>query len=393
MQRVVLIVLDGVGCGELPDAKSYGDIGSNTLGNLGKQIAKSGKLHLPNLTRWGLGNITDIPGVPKIPLNECIASFGKCNELSKGKDTTSGHWEMAGVVVKKAFKTYPKGFPKKAIDEWIRKTKIPGVLGNKSASGTEIIKELGEEHIKTGKPILYTSADSVWQVAAHEETFGLRNLYDICKEARSICDDLDIGRVIARPFIGKKASDFKRTHHRKDYSQSPTSKTMMEYLVDRHVPVVGIGKIWNIYNGAGIQESHETADNAEGLKVLKKVLKKTNSGLLFLNLVDFDMLYGHRRDPIGFAKSLEEFDSFLPQLQKELEPEDIVIVSADHGNDPTYKGSDHTREYVPLLVYSKSKKAIDLGTRHSFADIGQSVLHSILGKDKLLKEGKSFYHK
>lgn len=387
INRVVLIVLDGVGCGALPDADQYGDPGADTLGHVSQKYSA---LRLPHLARWGAGHLTNMPTVARLPLDQCVASVGRCAELSQGKDTTAGHWEMSGCVVTKAFATFPNGFPKEALERWIDENKLPGVLGNVSASGTEIIERLGEEHMRTGKPILYTSADSVWQVAVHEEKFGLDRLYEICKSARDICDDLKISRVIARPFIGKTATDFKRTHNRKDYSQTPPSKTMMEHVLDAGLPSVGIGKIWNIFNGKGIKDSLETHDNADGMQTLEKALTTYDKGLLFVNLIDFDMLYGHRRDVEGFAKSLEQFDAFIPRLESRLTSSDLVIVSADHGNDPTYRGTDHTREYVPLLAFNPGAKARDLGNRQSFADIGQTVAHALTGKDNRLAVGRSF---
>ena len=387
LKRVILIILDGVGAGELPDAAAYGDPGSDTLGHVSKSFPS---LRLPNLARWGLGHLTKMPTVPALPIDQCVASFGRCAELSKGKDTTAGHWEMAGVVVETAFTTYPKGFSKEVVDRWCKENNLPGVLANCVASGTEIIKQYGEEHMRTGKPILYTSADSVWQIAAHEESFGLDRLNAIGLSARKLCDELKISRVITRPFLGKTAADFTRTHHRKDLSQTPPRKTMMEFVLEAGLPSVGVGKIWNIFNGRGIGESLETHDNADGLKTLDIALGKYPAGLLFVNLIDFDMLYGHRRDVPGFAKALEEFDAFIPTLETRLGPDDLVIVSADHGNDPTYRGSDHTREYVPLLAYHKGSKARALGDRRTFADIGQTVAHALTGAETSLTVGTSF---
>jgi phosphopentomutase len=386
IKRAILIVLDGVGAGAAPDAKEYGDPGADTLGHVS---AAHKSLRLPNLERWGVGNLTKMPTVPTRAPGDCVASFGRCRELSKGKDTTSGHWEMAGIVVETPFATFPNGFPAKIVERWVRENNLPGVLGNVAASGTEIIKQLGEEHVRTGKPILYTSADSVWQIAAHEESFGLDRLNAISKSARKICDELQISRVISRPFVGKSVADFKRTHHRKDLSQTPPSKTMMEHVIDAGLPSIGIGKIWNIFNGRGIQESLETEDNADGLRVLNKALGKYDRGLLFVNLIDFDMLYGHRRDVPGFARALEEFDAFIPQLEKKLSADDLVIISADHGNDPTYRGTDHTREHVPLLAFRKGAAARALGDRDSFADIGQTIVHALTGRASLAK-GSSF---
>lgn len=384
--RVIWVVLDGVGAGELPDAKAYGDTGSNTLGNLARAFKqKTGRpLNLPHLEAWGLGNITDIDGVPARWSGKGEGAFGRAIELSLGKDTTAGHWEMAGVVVKKAFTTYPKGFSHEVIDHWCRENELPGVLGNKIASGTEIIDELGPEHMRSGKPILYTSADSVWQVAAHEKSFGLERLLKICKSARKLCDELQISRVIARPFIGdpSQGKPFKRTYNRKDYAQPPTSPTYLDYLGTHEIPVLGIGKISNIYAGQGIAENIDTQGNTDGIRVLCDQMQARREGLIFCNLVDFDMLYGHRRDVDGFAKALEEFDAAIPELKKQMGPRDLLIVASDHGNDPTYRGTDHTREYIPLLAYSPSQKSqgpVDLGTRSSFGDVGATVVQALLG--------------
>lgn len=390
--RVILIVLDGVGAGELPDAKTYGDTGSNTLGNLARVYRqKTGKtLQLPNLASWGINQITPMEGVTAPSSGKSEGAYGRAVERSRGKDTTSGHWEMAGLVINTAFATFPNGFPKDVIDRWCRENNLPGVLGNKSASGTEIIEELGEEHMRTGKPILYTSADSVWQVAAHEESFGLDRLLKICKSARVICDELKIGRVIARPFIGDrpaggdkaKGIPFKRTYNRKDYAQLPPSDTFLDQLRHAGVDTLGIGKISNIYAGQGISENIDTKGNTDGIRVLIEQLEQRKKGLIFCNLIDFDMLYGHRRDVEGFAMALEEFDRAMPEMKKRLTPRDLVLISADHGNDPTFPGTDHTREYIPILAYSPAQKnqgSVDLGVRTSFADIGATTVHALLG--------------
>ncbi|MGZ3708154.1 MAG: phosphopentomutase, partial [Bdellovibrionota bacterium] len=333
--RVIWIVLDGVGAGELPDAQVYGDHGANTLGNLSRAYhAKTGKtLSLPNMEAWGLGNITAIDGVPSRATGLGEGAAGRAIELSLGKDTTSGHWEMAGLVVSKAFKTFPDGFSAEIIDRWVKENGLPGILGNKAASGTEIIEELGEEHVRTGKPIVYTSADSVWQIAAHEQAFGLERLYKISKSARVICDELQIGRVIARPFIGDPTQGipFKRTYHRKDYAQIPFAQTYLDVLRERKIDTLGIGKISNIYAGQGISENIDTEGNADGIRVMLEQLEKRTHGLLFCNLIDFDMLYGHRRDVTGFARALEEFDAAVPELKKRLTPRDLVLIAADHG--------------------------------------------------------------
>ncbi len=396
--RVILIVLDGVGAGELPDAPVYGDRTSNTLGNLSRSFKKSAgrSISLPNLEAWGLGNITSIDGVPGRLEGQGEGAFGRAVELSRGKDTTSGHWEMAGLVVSKAFVTYPQGFPKEVVDRWVKENDLPGVLGNCIASGTEIIAQLGEEHVRTGKPILYTSADSVWQVAAHETVFGLDRLYKICKSARIIGDELQLGRVIARPFVGDplKGIPFKRTYNRKDYAQLPPEPTYLDMLAEAGVPVLGIGKISNIYAGQGVANNIDTAGNADGIKVLLEQLEQQKKGLIFCNLIDFDMLYGHRRDVPGFAMALEEFDKAVPEIKKRLKPRDLVLISADHGNDPTFRGTDHTREYIPVLAYSPAQKIpgpADIGIRNSFADIGATAAHALLGEpQKTNLAGHSF---
>jgi phosphopentomutase len=399
--RVFWIVLDGVGAGALPDAKTYGDEGSDTLGNLSRAVAKSshGPLKLPAMQKLGLGNLTSIENVPPLKKGEGRGAHGKAVECSNGKDTTSGHWEMAGLVVKTPFTTFPDGFPQAIVDRWVKENGLPGVLGNHAASGTEILKDLGEEHVRTGKPILYTSADSVWQVAAHEEAFGLERLYKICESARKICDELSISRVIARPFIGdpSKGKPFTRTYNRHDYASPPTANTHLDELVARGVPTLGIGKISSIYAGHGIQNNIDTHGNAHGMEVTIEQAGKIKSGLVYCNLVDFDMLYGHRRDVPGFAQALEEFDRALPELQKKMTERDLLIIAADHGNDPTFKGTDHTREYIPILAYSPAQKnagSIDLGVRASFADIGATVLHALTGRTDVPKganwTGQSF---
>ncbi len=379
-KRVVWVVLDGVGCGALPDAKSYGDVGSDSLGNL----AKKRPLHLPVLQKLGLGNLTTIAGVAPLKAGEGLGAYSKAIERSKGKDTTTGHWEMAGIVLNKAFKTFPDGFPKKAVEKWIKENELPGVLGNKAASGTEIIKELGDEHVASGKPILYTSADSVWQVAAHEEAFGLDRLYAICKSARKLCTDLGIGRVIARPFIGGRntGEPYTRTYNRKDYADPPTKKTVLDHLRARRIPTLGIGKIGSIFAGQGISENWDSAGNADGMVLLGKSIAKLKTGLVYCNLIDTDMLYGHRRDVEGYARCLEEFDTLLGSLLDSLKPSDLVIVTSDHGNDPTFPGTDHTREHVPVLTYFKPRATVaagakNLGVRKGFGDMGATILEAL----------------
>jgi len=404
--RVIWVVLDGVGASALPDAEAYGDVGSDSLGNLGRQFeSKAGrKLALPNMARMGIGNLTPIEGVPPCPSGEGLGAYGKAKERSRGKDTTSGHWEMAGLVVSRPFTVYPDGFSNEVIERWCSENNLPGVLGNKPASGTDIIDELGPEHMRTGKPILYTSADSVWQVAAHEESFGLERLLKVCKSARVLCDELGIGRVIARPFVGdpSKGVPFKRTYNRKDYAQLPDKPTLLDLLVDRNVHTLGIGKISNIFAGQGVPENIDTKGNTDGIQVLIEQIKTRKSGpqgqglLLFCNLIDFDMLYGHRRDVRGYGEALEEFDHALPELMASMGPRDLLVLASDHGNDPTYPGTDHTREYIPVLAYSPSaskKGSVDLGIRDGFGDVGATIYEALTGESIPSSsglEGRSF---
>jgi phosphopentomutase len=388
--RVIWVVIDGVGAGALSDAKAYGDEGSNTLGNLATALASrfSRQLALPNLEAMGIGNITSMPGVPPRSSGQGEGAFGKALERSLGKDTTSGHWEMAGLIVQKAFPTFPEGFAKEVVNHWISENNLPGVLGNRPASGTEIIKELGEEHIRTGKPILYTSADSVWQVAAHEEAFGLERLYKICKSARTICDELQISRVIARPFIGNPAEGkpFQRTYRRKDYAQAPFAPTFLDQLTQNKIHTLGIGKISSIYAGCGISQNIDTAGNTDGIRVLLEQLGQIRTGLIYCNLIDFDMLYGHRRDIQGFANALEEFDRAVPIIKARMSKRDLFLVASDHGNDPTFRGTDHTREHIPIVAYTPAQTRpgpVDLGLRTSFGDIGATAMHALLGSLQL----------
>jgi phosphopentomutase len=367
--RVCLIVLDSAGIGAMPDAEEWGDAGADTLGN----ILKTRSVNLPTLQRLGLGNIRPLNGIPAS--ESPIGSFGKCTLKSNGKDTTTGHWEMAGIILQKAFPTYPDGFPARIIDRFVSEAKVPGILGNLPASGTEIIKELGEEHIRTGKPIVYTSADSVFQIAAHEEVVPIDRLYEMCEIARRILDGEDkVGRVIARPFLGTTASDFKRTENRHDYAVPPPAANLLTLLSDAGLDVVCVGKIASIYDSAGVTQDLVAKNNDQAIDQTVAALKGSSRGLIFSNLVDFDMLYGHRRDPEGYAAALEHFDLRLPEIFDAMQEGDLLILTADHGNDPTFRGTDHTREYAPLLVYGKSAKAgVNLGTRGSLADIGQTI--------------------
>lgn len=397
-KRVIWIVLDGVGVGETPDAPSYGDTGANTLGNLAKKVFETRKspLNIPHLISLGADKMTPIAGSERLSISQHAKSgfYGKALEQSLGKDTTSGHWEMTGSVVKTAFTTFPNGFSESIVQRWIQENHLPGILGNCAASGTEIIEKLGPEHLKTGKPILYTSADSVWQVAAHEETFGLDRLFTICKSARKICDELNISRVIARPFIGdpSRGVPFKRTYNRKDYAMKPFTKTMLTALEEMSIPVLGIGKISNIFAGVGIPENIDTQGNTHGIQVLLEQIDLRKEGLIYCNLIDFDMLYGHRRDVPGFAAALEEFDVALGKIISKLGPDDLLMMTADHGNDPTYPGTDHTREYVPVFGYFRGKD-ISLGIRNSFADMGATIFEFLAGQTLPADiAGKSFTH-
>jgi phosphopentomutase len=363
------MVLDSAGIGEMPDAAAWGDDGADTLGH----ILESRKVNIPNLQAMGLGNIAPLAGLAAV--NSPTGSYGKCTLKSDGKDTTTGHWEMAGIILKQGFPKFPEGFPDRIISEFVAKSGVPGVLGNIPASGTEIIKELGEEHVATGKPIVYTSADSVFQIAAHEEIVPLDRLYEMCEIARNILrGDDEVARVIARPFLGRNAADFKRTENRHDYAVPPPSGNLLPRLKDAGLDVVCIGKIASIYDNLGVTQDLVAKNNDQTIDKTITALNAESRGLIFCNLVDFDMLYGHRRDTEGYAKALEHFDARLPEIIAALKTDDLLIMTADHGNDPTYRGSDHTREYVPLLVYGKTaKQGVNLGTRQSLSDIGQTI--------------------
>ena len=366
--RVLLIVLDGAGIGAMPDAPEWGDAGSDTLGH----ILESRLVRLPNLQRYGLGNVRPLENVPALARPD--GSYGRCALKSNGKDTTTGHWEMAGIILQQAFPTYPNGFPQAILDRFISQTGVPGILGNCAASGTEIIKELGAEHVATGKPIVYTSADSVFQIAAHEEIIPLDKLYEICETARRILDgEHKVGRVIARPFLGKPGS-FYRTENRHDYAVPPPRANLLPALKDEDLDVVCIGKIASIYDSMGVTQDLTAKNNQQSIDQTIHALEQDTRGLIFSNLVDFDMLYGHRRDTEGYAMALEHFDSSLPHIEAAMREDDLMIITADHGNDPTFPGTDHTREYAPLLVYGKSARpGVNLGTRGSLSDIGQTI--------------------
>jgi len=380
--RILLIVLDGAGIGAMPDAPDWGDAGSDTLGH----ILESRTVRLPNLQRYGLGNIKPLENVPSLDQPE--GSYGRCALQSNGKDTTTGHWEMAGIILKEAFPTYPNGFPQSILDRFIAETGVPGVLGNFAASGTEIIKDLGTEHVTTGKPIVYTSADSVFQIAAHEETIPLDRLYQICETARGILDgEHKVGRVIARPFLGQPGS-FYRTENRHDYAVQPPRENLLPALMDEDLDVVCIGKIASIYDSLGVTQDLKAKNNQQTIDQTIHALVQDTRGLIFANLVDFDMLYGHRRDTEGYARALEHFDASLPAIEAAMWEGDLMILTADHGNDPTFPGTDHTREYAPLLVFGKSaRRGVDLGTRGSLSDIGQTIADNFSLK---LTAGDSF---
>lgn len=380
IKRVIVIVLDSVGAGYLPDAADFGDVGANTLGHVADG---AGGLNLPNMQEMGLGNIIPIKGVP--PAASPTAAWGIMMEASKGKDTMAGHWEMMGLVVNKPFPLYPNGFPEEILDKFYAASGVSHVLGNIPASGTVIIDQLGEEHIKSGHPILYTSGDSVFQIAAHEEVIPVPDLYRMCEQARVVCDSYQIGRVIARPFVGKPGK-FTRTANRKDYPMLPTGATALDIMKTNGLNVCGIGKIEDIYAKQGITRAIHTKSNRDGMAVLTNEMDITKSGLIFVNLVEFDMVFGHRNNVTGYANALEEFDADLGAFLPRIEKDDLLIITADHGCDPAFPGTDHTREHVPLLVYSPGLKPFELGTRKTFADVGVTILgifglsHSFPGK-------------
>jgi phosphopentomutase len=380
-RRVIWIVLDSVGIGEMPDAAKYGDVGSDTLGN----IARQRPLHLPNFCSLGLANIRPLTGLA--PAEEPNGAFGKCALASPGKDTTTGHWEMVGIHLPKPFPLFPNGFPPEVMDEFERRIGRHAI-GNKAASGTEILKELGEEHVRTGSPIVYTSADSVFQVAAHEEVIPLFELYKICDTAREILrGPYEVGRVIARPFIGEPGA-FMRTTNRHDYAVPPPKGMLLDQLAERAIDVYAIGKIFDIFLGRGVREYVKTKSNADGLVKTLDAMEQVDRGMIFVNLVDFDQQYGHRNDVEGYARALEEVDRWLPEFRAKLRADDLAIFTADHGCDPTTPSTDHSREYVPLLAYGSSvKHGVNLGTRASLSDIGQTVAENYGAK---IAAGESF---
>lgn len=383
-KRVHLVVMDSVGIGEASDAADFDDFNVDTLGHI---ATVCGGLNMPNMGKLGISNIRPLEGIE--PTTNPLAYYTKMHELSKGKDTMAGHWEFMGLYTAKPFRVFPDGFPQELIQRIEEKTGRK-VIANKPASGTEIIKELGEEHVKTGALIVYTSADSVLQIAAHEEVIPLKELYEICEFCREITleEPYKVGRIIARPFIGEPGH-FTRTANRHDYALKPFGRTVMNELQDANFDVVAMGKISDIYNGEGVTESIHTVSNMDGMDKLIAVLDKPFTGLSFLNLVDFDALFGHRRDPKGYGKALEEYDARLPEVFAKMTPDDLLMITADHGNDPTYHGTDHTREYVPLLVYSpRFTKGKELPIRKTFADVGATIAENF--QVKMPEYGTSF---
>ncbi len=383
-KRTFLIVMDSVGIGEAPDARKFDDKGSDTLGHIAE---KMNGLHMPNMESLGLSNIREIKGIK--PAEKPKAHFAKLQEASNGKDTMTGHWEIMGLHIEQPFQTFPEGFPDDLIQVLEEKSGRK-IIGNKPASGTEILDELGEEHVNTGALIVYTSADSVLQIAAHEEVVPLEELYKICEIARELTknDKYMVGRIIARPFVGKPG-DFKRTANRHDYALKPFERTVMNELKDSGYDVIALGKISDIYDGEGVTEAIRTKSNMDGMDQLVKSMDQSFTGLNFINLVDFDALFGHRRDPKGYGQALEEFDARLPEVFEKLNEDDVLIITADHGNDPVHHGTDHTREYVPLLVYYKGiESGKPLKVSKTFADIGATVAANY--NVKMPEYGKSF---
>ena len=392
-RRAIILVLDSFGIGATADAADFGDAGADTLGHIAQACAggkadkagvRSGRLRVPNLARWGLGRAAEISTgaiPPGLEADRIDGAYGCAAETSKGKDTPSGHWEMAGCPVPFDWGYFPREqpcFPADLIAQLAREFGLPGILGNKHASGTEIIAELGEEHIRTGRPICYTSADSVFQVAAHETHFGLERLYRFCERAKELLEPLNIGRVIARPFVGESPADFRRTAHRRDYTTPPPQETLLDRVTTSGAEVWSIGKIADIFAHRGIARKLKADDNG-GLfdRTLDAVAEAGDRALVFSNFVDFDMLYGHRRDLVGYAAALEAFDRRLPELEATLRPGDLVLATADHGCDPTWRGTDHTREHVPVLFFGPGTPAGPIGKRASFADMGQTIAHHL----------------
>jgi phosphopentomutase len=384
VNNFIIVVLDGLGIGELPDASEYKDQGSDTLGNMARRL---GGLSLPNLQKFGLGNINQIDGVP--PAERPLASFGKMAEQSLGKDSTTGHWELGGIITTKEFPVYPNGFPKDVIDRFIIEAKVDGILGNTVASGTQIIEELGQEHVRTGFPIVYTSADSVFQIAMHEDVIPIERQYEICKAAREkvLVGIHEVGRIIDRPFITVDGK-FIRTTNRKDFSINPPRPTILNYALDDGIDTYAIGKVNDLFNYYGIKHQLKTKSNDQGIDKIIATNRSVQNSFLFANLVDFDVYYGHRNDTEGYHKALQAFDVRLPEIVDAMDDTDHLVLTADHGNDPTDISTDHTREYVPLLWFRKNVEARNLGTRDTFADLAQTVAHYFKLNNAL--SGKSF---
>ena len=386
INRTIIVVIDGFGIGEAPDANKYGDRGSNTLGNIYNAVHPK----LPNMKKLGLYNIDGVNIDEKI--DKTIGAYGRAQESCDGKNSPVGHWEISGYIKHPGFTTYPNAFPKELLDEFIKETGCGNIICNEVGSGTEILKRFGEEHMKTGFPIIYTSADSVFQIEAHEDIIPVPKLYEMCKIARRILNKpkYNVGTVIARPFVGNKAENFKRTYNRKDFECPTFGRTMLDIIseADNNMEVIAIGKIEDLFSGRGISKSIHTSGNAEGIDLTIEHIKKNTKGLIFTNLVDTDMLYGHRNDVEGYKSSLEYFDKKLPELMEAMNEDDMLIVTADHGNDPTTPSTDHSREYIPILIYGKHiKENINIGTRATYADISATIL-DIYNLEKL--EGKSF---
>ena len=385
INRVITIVLDGFGVGELPDSREYRDEGSNTIAG----IYNNTKLELPNMKKIGLYNIDGINLEEKEEYT--IGNYGRAIEKSVGKNSPVGHWEISGHITNPGFKTYPNAFPKELIEEFKEEAGIENILCNEVGSGTEILKRFGEEHIKTGYPIIYTSADSVFQIAAHEEVISVERLYEMCKIARRILDNskYNVGTVIARPFVGTKADNFTRTYNRKDFESNTFGKTMLDVLKENNKDVIAIGKIGDLFTGRGITKEIHTKGNEDGIEKTIVEIEKETEGLIFTNLVDFDMLYGHRNNIEGYARALEYFDNKLPIIIEKMKDTDLLVITADHGNDPSTPSTDHSREYIPILIYGKNiKENVNIGTRETYADIGETIL-DILNMP-LLNIGKSF---
>ncbi len=384
--KVICVVLDGVGIGASPDAHLYHDENANTFCNT---AAVTGGLSMPNMAALGLGNIAEIKGIPNNPAAQ--GNFGKMREVSKGKDSTTGHWEFSGIIMEKDFPYYPNGFPNEVIIKFCALTGCKGVLGNKAASGTVIVDELGAEHERTGYPIIYTSADSVFQIAANESVIPIERLYELCEIARNqvLVGPHAVGRVIARPFEGSNGN-YKRTTNRRDFSLFPPGTTMLDILFEHKIPTVAVGKIDDLFAGKSLSDKIHTKSNAEGIEETINWAKKSPHGFIFTNLVDFDALYGHRQDPKGMKAALEYFDTRLPEIMATMSGDDLLMITADHGNDPTDNSTDHSREYVPMVVYSPNgKKNVDLGIRETFADLGKTVVDYFGFEGKEIK-GKSF---